>query len=74
MSPGGERVSKVTDYKILTLADKSVIRLALIMRKAQIEQMLVDLKKMKDAAYDRTMTQLKQELEQIKAALPKVSL
>lgn len=62
------------DYKILTIADRSEIRLALMMRQAQVENMLEDLKKMNEREYDRTRTQLKEELARIKAVIPKVTI
>jgi hypothetical protein len=60
------------DYKKLTLADKSVIRLALLQRQSGLEQLILDAASLKDVAYDRLTTQLKEERDQVKAAYAKV--
>lgn len=67
-------MSVTKDYKMLTLADYSVIRLALLQREASLDQMIKDAANFKDVAYDRLATQLKGERDQVRAAIKKVSL
>jgi len=69
-------MSVTQDYKNLTLADRSAIRMALSVRQKQLEELIVMADSMRDTwartDFDRLRTQLMGELEQNKAAAAKV--
>ncbi|WP_373986979.1 hypothetical protein [Duganella sp. BuS-21] len=71
-------MSVTNDYKNLTLADRSAIRIALGLRQKHLEELITMAESMRttwaSSDYDRLRTQLAGELEQNKAAQAKVVL